>query len=381
MLGLVQYDSDEEEEEQQVEQQPAPPSALKDKVQSPAVAAKTPTIQVTQDTPSDATAPGTEPTPTTVLTVPSPPPLQGPSSGPQDELPGAFGPVGPPSAGASYPPSDDGPASEAAAEPPLSPYSRTRSLLRSYTMPTLAPDFAIPESPPGSPPPGTAKQFASFLKLKKKGVHFNQKLAQTTALRNPNLLENLMKHVGMDTTGQYASNWSKRVWNPDPEVLATGIEKRRGETAVQALARLQKEGFERRQAERTTVDFVVGTPSGGGQTEGRRDGGKAQVVPMSAAERVMSGLDRERKSSPAVSKRERERDRDRDGQGRRDDDRDRERDRERDRDRNRNRHRDDGRRDRYRDEHESDRHKRQRSRSRDRSRDRQRYRERDYGRR
>ncbi|KAK6350818.1 hypothetical protein TWF718_004003 [Orbilia javanica] len=263
-----------------------------------------------------------------------------------------------------YPPSDDGEDS-GPTSPPLSPYSHARSLLRSYTIPNLAPDFSIPESPPGSPPAGTSKQFATFLSLKKKNVHFNQKLSQTTALRNPNLLENLMMHVGMDSVGQYASNWRRDIWNPDPKVLGEGIESLRGENAVQALARLQKVGFEERMAERKTVEFV-----GSSSVAGEKIGGGKPQAPMSAAERVMSGLDRDRKPSPAISKRDGQ-----SGSARREDDR--ERDRDRDRDRNRNR--DDGRRDRYRDEPE--RHKRHRSRSRERSRDRQRYRERDYGKR
>lgn len=172
-----------------------------------------------------------------------------------------------------------------------------------------------------------------------------------------------MTHVGMGSVGQYASNWSKEIWNPDPKALGEGIESLRGENAVQALARLQKIGFEERMAERKTVEFV-GSSGAGGEKSGNA---KAQV-PMSAAERVMSGLDRDRKPSPAIPRRDGQ-----SGSTRREDDRDR------DRDRDRNRNRDDGRRDRYRDEPE--RYKRHRSRSRERSKDRQRYRERDYGRR
>ncbi|KAK6528848.1 hypothetical protein TWF694_004082 [Orbilia ellipsospora] len=263
----------------------------------------------------------------------------------------------------SYPPSED--AESEQADPLLSPYSQNRALLRSYTMPNLTSELTIQDSPLASPPPGIAKQFASFLSLKQKNVHFNQKLSQTTALRNPNLLENLMQHVGMDLTGQYASNWNKEIWNPDPKFLGAGIEKAKGETAVQALVRLQKEGFEERMLERKTVEFVGSTSAAVSEkVEKSSAGGKAGQVPMSAAERVMSGLDRERKPSPSIPKRDGQ-----SGGNRREDDRDRDR----------NRNRDDGRRDRYRDE--SDRHKRHRSRSRDRSRDRHRYRERDYGRR
>lgn len=257
---------------------------------------------------------------------------------------------------------------------PLSPYSRNRTLLRNYTLPTLDPSFHIPASPPTSPPPGPAKQFAQFLKLKEKDVHFNQKLAGTMALRNPNILENLIRHVGVGTEGQYVTNYKKDVWSTDPAVLSKGLEgqRRRGETVVQTLGRLQKEGFERAQKERKAVEFV-GSTSGSGVNTPTAEGKATGQVPMSAAERIMSGLDRDRKGSPNIGKRDsagpgaggRRRDDERDR--RRDDDR---RDRERDRDRDRDRDRGGG-----------ERHKRPRSRSRERSRDRQRVRERDYGRR
>ncbi|KAF3906124.1 hypothetical protein ABW20_dc0100049 [Dactylellina cionopaga] len=373
MLGLVQYDSDDDSSQDDQQEQPPQPVTVVDKLESTSADASTSIISSKHDaTTSGVTISIAEPTPT-ILAITSPPPLQGPQGPSQNDV-DTFGPMRPPSVEMSYPPSDDGnDASEAA--PPLSPYSRTRSLLRSYTIPNLASDFSIPDSPPGSPPAATAKQFATFLSLKKKNVHFNQKLAQTTALRNPNLLENLMQHVGMDLAGQYASNWKKEIWNPDPRALGAGIDRAKGESAVQALARLQKEGFEERLADRKTVEFVGSSSStsgagagAGSDKTGKSTGvGKAAQVPMSAAERVMSGLDRDRKASPALPKR--------DGQSsstRRDDDRDRERDRDR------NRNRDDGRRDRNREEPERKRH---RSRSRERSRDRQRYRERDYTRR
>ncbi|EPS42721.1 hypothetical protein H072_3326 [Dactylellina haptotyla CBS 200.50] len=355
MIGLVEYDSDEDEVQEEVEQPPA--VATRDKLESAPVDTTPPVTIIKQDPAGDAIASVAEPT-STVLPVPSPPPLQGPQGPPGDGA-DTFGPMRPP-VEISYPPSEDAASEQAElTSPPLSPYSQRRALLRSYTIPDLTAEFVIPDSPLVSPPAATAKQFATFLDLKKKNVHFNQKLSQTTALRNPNLLENLMQHVGMDSTGQYASNWNKLMWNPDPKGLGAGIEKAKGENAVQALARLQKEGFEERLAERKTVEFV-GSSSGASE---KAEKGKAQV-PMSAAERIMSGLDRDRKPSPSIHKR--------DGQSsgsRRDDDRDRDR----------NRNRDDGRRDRYRDD--SDRNKRHRSRSRERSRDRQRYRERDYGRR
>ncbi|TGJ73379.1 hypothetical protein EYR41_000479 [Orbilia oligospora] len=356
MLGLVQYDSDEEDSQEIEEPQSPQESSANIKGGSKAVDTATPAISTKDAASRNVIAPVAAPT-SAVLAISSPPPIQGPQVPSQNEN-DTFGPMRPVSIEIEYPPSDEGENSRPTS-PPLSPYSHARSLLRSYTIPNLTPDFSIPESPPGSPPAATSKKFATFLNLKKKKVHFNQKLSQTMALRNPNLLENLMMHVGMDSVGQYASNWRKDIWNPDPKFLGEGIESLRGENAVQALARLQKVGFEERMAERKTVEFV-----GSSSASSDKGGSGKPQAPMSAAERVMSGLDRERKPSPSVSRR--------DGQGgpmKREDDRDRDR----------NRNRDDGRRERYRDEPE--RHKRHRSRSRERSKERQRYRERDYGRR
>ncbi|KJR88470.1 uncharacterized protein SPSK_07613 [Sporothrix schenckii 1099-18] len=89
-------------------------------------------------------------------------------------------------------------------EPPLSPYSTERAAVRQLTMPSV-PDFDIP----GSPEPDAAatsaaalaalnKKFATFLELKqKKDTHFNARLAQSDAMKNPALMDKLMAFVGM----------------------------------------------------------------------------------------------------------------------------------------------------------------------------------------
>lgn len=89
-------------------------------------------------------------------------------------------------------------------EPPLSPYSAERAAVRQLTMPSV-PDFDIP----GSPDPDAAatsaaalaalnKKFATFLELKqKKDTHFNARLAQSDAMKNPALMDKLMAFVGM----------------------------------------------------------------------------------------------------------------------------------------------------------------------------------------
>jgi hypothetical protein len=98
--------------------------------------------------------------------------------------------------------------------PPQSPYSANRSLVHDLTLPSI-PDFDIPSSPPGSPPPAINKKFNQFLNLKKKGVHFNQKLEQSAALKNPNLMDKLMRFVELEGASQYETTLPKDVWNPD----------------------------------------------------------------------------------------------------------------------------------------------------------------------
>jgi hypothetical protein len=90
------------------------------------------------------------------------------------------------------------------ASAPSSPYSRDRAAVRSLTMPPI-PNLKIPDSPPGSPPPESTKKFARFLELKKKGVHFNARLEESPALRNPAVLKRLTALAGIDDVNQYAS--------------------------------------------------------------------------------------------------------------------------------------------------------------------------------
>jgi hypothetical protein len=96
---------------------------------------------------------------------------------------------------------------------PQSPYSANRSLIHDLTLPSV-PDFDIPPSPPGSPLQAIDKKFSQFLDLKKKGVHFNQKLESSAALKNPNLMDKLMRFVELDGASQYETTLSKDLWNP-----------------------------------------------------------------------------------------------------------------------------------------------------------------------
>lgn len=85
-------------------------------------------------------------------------------------------------------------------QPPRSPYTATRALMRNLTLPSV-PNMDIPPSPPGTPPRGlealTAK-FDTFLRLKRtKGVHFNDRLAAAGGMKNPGVTDKLMGFVGL----------------------------------------------------------------------------------------------------------------------------------------------------------------------------------------
>lgn len=94
-----------------------------------------------------------------------------------------------------------------------SPYTATRTYIHDLTLPT-APNLDIPDSPGGSPAPGIDEKIGSFLQLKKQGTHFNQKLANSTALRNPSLLAKLMTFAGVDSNAQYSCTLPQEVWDP-----------------------------------------------------------------------------------------------------------------------------------------------------------------------
>ena len=171
---------------------------------------------------------------------------------------------------------------------PQSPYATSRGLIRNLTLPTV-PNFDIPESPPGSPPPGMDKKFAHFLELKKQGVHFNEKLASSSALKNPSLLGKLMTFAGLEDSDQYANTLPRELWDPHgfppwayPEELAKAQEEAQKE---REMAGTQREA----------IDFVPATGSSGKGPAPENRGSKG-----SAAERVMAGLDRKRTGFPQI---------------------------------------------------------------------------------
>ncbi|ELR04708.1 hypothetical protein VC83_06903 [Pseudogymnoascus destructans] len=175
---------------------------------------------------------------------------------------------------------------------PRSPYSVSRALLRDLTMPPV-PNFDIPPSPPGSPPPTTEKKFAHFLQLKKQGTHFNERLANSSALKNPSLMQKLMDFADVSEEDQYATTLPKDVWDP------SGFPKW---AYKDELAKSQQQVLKREEEEKLggPREFV---PASGSGESGRSATPCAapRGAPMSAAERVMAGLDRGKSNSPQVA--------------------------------------------------------------------------------
>ncbi|KAG9236893.1 HCNGP-like protein-domain-containing protein [Amylocarpus encephaloides] len=181
-----------------------------------------------------------------------------------------------------------------AAAAPQSPYSENRALIRELTLPSL-PNYNIPTSPPGSPIASTNAKFKHFLELKKKGVHFNEKLAKSSALKNPGLMQKLMDFAGIEEAGQYSTTLSKDIWDPAgfpehayKEELAKGQKK--------FVKKLEEDKL---RGQREAVEFV---PSSIQSDSSSRNGTPlgAKPVQNSAAERIMAGLDSGRSKSPQV---------------------------------------------------------------------------------
>jgi len=185
------------------------------------------------------------------------------------------------------PPQSGGPENDTSSAP-SSPYTIQRATVRSLTLPA-DPNLDIPPSPRGSPALGADQKFAHFLELKKQGIHFNSKLASSSALKNPSLLPKLMNFAGVEEQKQYATTLSVNLWDPAgfPDwAYKEGLAK------DQQIVLKRKED-ERAKASRESIDFVsasrLGQSSGGGTPE---LGSGSRGMKGSAAERVMAGLDR-----------------------------------------------------------------------------------------
>ena len=181
------------------------------------------------------------------------------------------------------------PSDQPSSSAPTSPYTSTRAMIRDLTLPTV-PNFDIPPSPPGSPPPEMEAVVARFAELKRQGLHYNEKLASNPSMKNPSLLGKMMQNAGLDDSDQYGSALPAELWDPSgfpswAYVEALG-------KAQQAAQKQREEDVARKQ--RDAIDFVPAAGSGQSSkaaTPASKGSGK------SAAERVMAGLDRERPAS------------------------------------------------------------------------------------
>lgn len=176
---------------------------------------------------------------------------------------------------------------------PQSPYSVNRSLIHNLTLPP-SPNFDIPPSPPGSPPFGLDKKFEQFIDLKKQGLHFNEKLARSSALKNPSLLQKLMKFAGVKEHDQYVTTLPRDVWDPlGFPALAYKADLLRSQQDIS-----KKRDEAKFRLHRENIEFVSSTASGQSSKGGTPASDVGIKVPRgSAAERVMAGLDREKTRS------------------------------------------------------------------------------------
>ncbi|KAK8141986.1 hypothetical protein G3M48_009532 [Beauveria asiatica] len=274
MAGLVSYASSDEDS---ADEQP--------QIQAPSLPKQT--------------QPQPQPSQPAVATAPKPTAPAAPSPQPHaPRAPGASLPPPPSSAvlplGPSLPPVALPSASSPSSPSPSSPYTTTRSLIHDLTLPSI-PNFDIPPSPPRSrsrspsSSSATTKKFEQFLALKKQGTHLNAKLEQSSALRNPALMDKLLDFVdilppgrgggGGDGQGrqrekalQYQTTLPAEVWNPGvfPEwAFRDGLRRSREKVAKERETARAAGG-------RSSVDFVSGTTTaaaGGGGLREKRKGG------------------------------------------------------------------------------------------------------------
>ena len=138
------------------------------------------------------------------------------------------------------------------------------------------PNFDIPDAPP---PPAqnseeaatlaaVAKQFERFLELKQHGVHLNERIQNSTSLRNPSLLPNLMDFAEITEEDCYKSTL--------PMELAVPA-KWAEDCYVESLVRLNERREKKRLAEREKVEFAPAAQVNGGSGKSTpRDGKRSK---------------------------------------------------------------------------------------------------------
>ncbi|KAL8723648.1 MAG: hypothetical protein Q9225_000091 [Loekoesia sp. 1 TL-2023] len=173
---------------------------------------------------------------------------------------------------------------------PLSPYSANRAATRNLTMPTL-PNLDVPPSPPGSPPPGMDEKFERFQQLKKQGMHFNEKLAGSSALKNPMLFQKLMAAAGLSESDQYATTLPEDLW--DPLGFPSWAYKEELAKSQQQIAKRKED--EKAQTQRESIEFI---PAASAERSINGDSAvsmlRAKGNKASAAERIAADLDEQK---------------------------------------------------------------------------------------
>ncbi|KAH8910414.1 hypothetical protein BR93DRAFT_964299 [Coniochaeta sp. PMI_546] len=224
MAGLVGYDSSDEDEDVQDQTQAKATSTVDKQPENGSSGLG----QGASPAPPAPSHPQPQPQPEHQASLSSAQPAQlGPLQGP------ALGPSLGPALGPSLPTTDSGSQAPSASalqdqtDPPRSPYSATRALIHDLTLPPV-PNTSIPPSPPGSPPRALTAKFDTFLSLKAtKSTHFNARLSESKAVRNPGLMDKLLAFVGVETSfeveqsepgagpeQQYATTLPKEIWDP-----------------------------------------------------------------------------------------------------------------------------------------------------------------------
>jgi hypothetical protein len=154
----------------------------------------------------------------------------------------------------------------------------------------MKPNMEIPLSPPGSPTPDVDEKFGHFLKLKKQGIHFNAKLASSSALKNPSLLHKLMQFAAVEDEMQYATTLPTTLW--DPLGFPEWAYKEGLGSAQKELS--QKKEEVRAKTQRENIEFVsAGNSADSSKVGALRILGGSKGSRGSAVERVMAGLNRE----------------------------------------------------------------------------------------
>ncbi|KAJ6445877.1 translocator protein [Purpureocillium lavendulum] len=246
MSGLVAYaSSDEEEDEEQ--------SNHVEQTSSTAVAPSNSRIDQTT-----ATQPSRPAAPEQSAPQPSDAPQERPAPeiGPVTQSAVPLGPSLPPAEEQDDPATND----DGLPEAPSSPYTAARALIHDLTLPAV-PNLDIPPSPPGSPPARASKTFEQFLKLKQTGTHFNAKLQNSAALKNPSVTDKLMDFAGLDDAQLYETTLPLDLWNPTafPETAYVDKLKQTRERLAKRMESTKSTGS------RSSVDFVPATmPSAAG---------------------------------------------------------------------------------------------------------------------